>query len=59
MFHRVLTTIAAFLAVVGFCFVCSAIACYAGYTRACVIDLLPVKGDPVICERNPRTIRKN
>lgn len=55
--NRFFVALGVVLALIGFCFVCSAIACYSGYTRACVIDLMPIEGNTVICERNHRKIR--
>ena len=43
----------AMLALVGFVFVCMVAVCYVGYSRACVIDLMPV-GSEVMCTKVPK-----
>ena len=40
------------LALVGFMFLCTVAVCYAGWTRACVIDLMPV-GSDIMCAKQP------
>lgn len=41
-------------AVVGFMFTCTVIACYAGFSEACVVDLMPAGGD-IMCTKQKVT----
>lgn len=44
-------------ALVGFMFACTVVVCFVGYSRACVIDLMPTGGD-MMCTKQPRVNSK-